>query len=203
MPTLHSTFALLRRPTILAGLGLAALTGLAACADAPSSPVRQPAAAPHYSAASSEAVLVDALTRDVPLAQSITVEGKVTPGGGVIEIPQAGLRVIFPAGLVRKPTTFWATARAGSIVAYDFGPSSVFAKPVTVVQMLKGTSLWKVRDAGQLEGAYFPSETSLNDESEKAFVTEFTPTNVDLQNAKLSFDVSHFSGYMVSTGRTR
>jgi hypothetical protein len=188
----------------------AALTGvltLAACADAPSATAPgggggpRAAPAPAYARTGAPAVHVGALTRDVPLAAPITVQGRITPGGGVIEIPRAGLRLVFPAGLVTRPTTFWATARAGSLVAYEFGPSAVFEQPVMMTQVLRGTSLWKVRDAAELAGAYFLGGESLNETAESAFVTEFAPTTLDVKGNKLTVAVPHFSGWMVSTGR--
>jgi hypothetical protein len=185
-------------------LGTIVLSLAAACADAPTAPASaelQPGAAPAYARSGAPGVRVGALTRTVPLAQDITVEGMVTPGGGTITIAKAGLKVSFPKGAVRRPTRFYATALAGSIVAYDFGPSTVFDKPVEVTQTLHGTALHKVRDPLALVGAYFTDGSKLNDAAGKAFVTEFARTTVDTRGSAVRMEVPHFSGWMVSTGR--
>jgi hypothetical protein len=181
-------------------LAVAGLT--VACADGPGAPTAPVAAAPRHELLSPDAP-VDVLTRDVALDSAVTVTGKITNGGGSISIPEAGMTITFPAGLVKKPTQFWATARAGKVVAYDFGPSGTFTQALTVTQKLQGTSLWKVKDPSAIQGAFYKDDRAINDAAEHAFVSELRPTEVDLQGNKVSFTVDHFSGYLMSTGRTR
>ena len=179
-------------------LSVAGLT--VACAEGPGAPTAPVAAAPRHEVLTPDAT-VDVLTRDVALDSAITVTGKVTNGGGSLSIPEAGMTITFPAGLVKKPTQFWATARAGKVVAYDFGPAGVFTQPLVVTQKLHGTSLWKVKDPSAIQGAYYKDDGAINDAAERAFVSELRPTEVDLQGNKLTFTVDHFSGYLMSTGR--
>lgn len=147
--------------------------------------------------------VVPALTRDVPLAHDITVSVMIGRTGGTLEIPEAGLKLDVPANAVRKPTLFTATAKAGSMVAYDFGPAgSKFSSGLKVVQDLKGTSWWKLADPSVMEGAYYADDSQLDTSTGKATVNEFVTTNVQMSVAKTSFVVKHFSGYIIATGRS-
>jgi hypothetical protein len=95
-------------------------------------------------------------------------------------------------------------ARAGDLVAYEFQPhGTVFAKPIQLTQDLKGTSFYKLDNHGTVEAAYFASPEQLDEGTDTALVDEFLPVSADLTNAKLKFDVGHFSGYMLSSGRVR
>ena len=54
-----------------------------------------------------------------------------------------------------------------------------------------------------IEGAYFLAPSALNQTARTAEVAEFQPTTVASDRATIRFTVSHFSGYMLSSGRTR
>jgi hypothetical protein len=70
-------------------------------------------------------------------------------------------------------------------------------------RLLKGTSFSKLDNHGTVEAAYFASPEQLDEGTDTALVDEFLPVSADLTNAKLKFDVGHFSGYMLSSGRVR
>jgi hypothetical protein len=142
----------------------------------------------------------DGLLRDEPLAQDITVQQTIGPEGGVLQIKEAGMKLEVPAGAVSAPTVFTATALAGRAVAYDFGPSGTFPVALTVRQDLKGTNWWKQSPDG-LVASYVRDLSTIDASNGTARGDEPEPTSVDVNNAKISFTVTHFSGYMVSTGR--
>ncbi|HEU4564576.1 MAG TPA: hypothetical protein VFS05_08005 [Gemmatimonadaceae bacterium] len=144
------------------------------------------------------------LERVTPLAQPITVSQQIGIRGGIISIPEAGLRVVVPPLAVRQPLTITATAVAGRLVAYEFQPhGTVFLLPLQVTQDLKGTT-WR-SDAGLplMEVGYFADALQLDPLKGGALIDEFLPAVTDPVNGKLRFQIFHFSGYMVSSGRSR
>jgi hypothetical protein len=207
--TARATVRTRRLARVVPALGLAALLGsLAACADAPSAPAAAAPAAftpgPHRDLLTTLTTLtsVGALTWSTPLAKDVTYQTTVTPSGGTIAVPSAGLTVTFPDQFVSKPTTFWVTVKAGSVVAFDFGPSGTFTKPVTIQLRLQGTNWLQAISPTQLQGAYVQSWLQLNPTAALALVNELLPSNVDVAASTLTFNVWHFRGYMVSTGRS-
>jgi hypothetical protein len=151
--------------------------------------------------ATESATLCERLT---PLAQTISASATIGAGGGSLELKEAGVRLIVPAGAVQGPTTFAVTALAGGAVAYEFEPhGSRFPVPLTIEQTTKGLDWRKVTDYRQLEAAYFADASQIDEASGQAAVNEFLPLSWDYIKGKLQFKVTHFSGYMVSTGRTK
>jgi hypothetical protein len=97
--------------------------------------------------------------------------------------------------------TFSIKALAGSGVAYEFEPHGVtFAVPLILEQRLSDTRA-KSTNAPVLEGGHFQSRDALNQSTLTATVDEFLPTVIDWKNNKVSFSVSHFSGYLLASGR--
>jgi hypothetical protein len=179
----------------------AALATLAACSDAPSAP-RAPLApgnAPQASVLSSP-VTARVLLRSTPLVFSVRVSASIGKAGGSINVPGTGLTLVVPSGAVSAPTTFTISAPAGRNVWYEFGPSGAkFAVPLVIRQDLSKTNLLGL-DRSRFEGGYFMSG-SRNESAGTAKVTEALPITFNATGTELSFKVTHFSGYMVSTGR--
>lgn len=206
---LHRRFAAAARTRAIAlpMLGVAALAVVGvACADAPSAPPMP--AAPSFAlmplvSTVVEPTTVTALTRDVPLATSQTRSFSVSRSGGEFIWKEMGLRVTVPADAFKgKPLTITVTALAGDVVAYDFGPDGQrFDRPLEVRQDLRGTNFWRLGKDAQVVGAYFKSHLQVSDATNTAVIDAFEPTEVDLTNSHVRFQVTHFSGYMVSTGR--
>jgi hypothetical protein len=183
---------------------------LAACADVPSAPTSGlaaqsaqlgtggPAATPAANTPASAAAI--GVLRDEPLAQDITAQQTIGPEGGVLQIPEAGMTLEVPAGAVQEPTVFTATALAGRAVAYDFGPSGTFPVALTVRQDMSGTN-WNKHAVNALTAAYVRDLTTIDRSNGTAHGDEAEPTNVDPSSSTVTFTVTHFSGYMVSTGR--
>jgi hypothetical protein len=183
--------------TLFAGLGVGATAlavVLAGCsADAPTG-VEPRLGAP---------VVMGAVTRYQPLADDVTVKATIGSEGGSFELPQAGLTVTVPAGAVSEPVTFKATARRGAIVAYDFEPSGHFDVPLQVTQDLYYTSWHHQTDLTDVVAGYYTGPGALDDEQGEAEVSELPPSTVNVDKCKITFEVSHFSGYVIATGRNR
>lgn|GEM_PF-710941 len=142
-----------------------------------------------------------ALTRDVamaPMTRSFTFDRS----GGKIEIAEAGLRVDIPAGAIPgKSLTITVTVLPGKSVAYDFQPHGTkFLKALEFRQDLKGTSWDDSAFKGTLTGGYFKDRSQLDLRSGIALLDELFPILVKTHEAR--FNINHFSGYMVSSGRS-
>ena len=148
-------------------------------------------------------LLTTALERSKALPSDITVRAVIDGRGGTLAIPEAGLRVVVPAGAVSVPTTFTATAIAGRAVAYEFTPHGArFARPLRVTQELRGTN-WIGLPLLNFRAAYFKDRDQVDPLRALIQVDELLPLSVDLLRLQLKFEVEHFSGYGVSTGRAR
>lgn len=143
---------------------------------------------------------VKALTRNTPVSAPMTRSVTFTKAGGVIEIAELGLRVEVPAGAIPRDTmTITVTAQKGDMVAYDFQPHGTkFLKPLVFRQNLVGTS-WGSSLLGTLHGGYFKSTSQLNEARNTALLDELLPALI--LNRQVTFDINHFSGYMVSSGK--
>jgi hypothetical protein len=207
--TVRETGRTRRIARVATALGIAAAAGgLAACAaDRTVAPATTQAFQPGaHRDLGSTTISVGALTRTTALPADTTIYITVTPNGGGGSIQSAGLSVTFPKGFVSQPTTFWVTAKAGSVVAYDFGPSGTFSAPVAITQKLQGTNAFQLgtgayAGAVALQGAYVQDWSQVSQSTGTASVNELESSSVNVNGNTLSFNVWHFSGYMVSTGR--
>jgi len=139
--------------------------------------------------------------RNTPLEAAIKRSASIGILGGVISIPEAGLEVIVPPGAVLSHTTFTVTAPAGYAVAYEFGPHGArFLAPLIVEQDLRDTQAYgNLKILGSLEAGYF---TDLNSVGITGLISEVLPVLYNPITAKARFTVGHFSGYLVTAGRT-
>ena len=190
---------------VRARLAAAALSAaaLGACADqtAPVAPVARPALG--TATASTSTTDVTTLLWTTPVTESSTLSKVIGPKGGDFSV-KTGLKLTVPPNAVSVPTVFTVTTLPGRIVAYDFGPHGVtFSVPLLIEQPTKGTNIFKVDDAKAVEGAYYPDPSSLDQSAGTASVSEFRPTNVSTDKTMIRFNVSHFSGYLLSTGRAQ
>ena len=197
----------LRRAGILAALSF---TLFAACSSeptsAPSSPLATPAAAPSADLLGGLTQTVNKLLtavlgvqRKTPLASSITVTKTIGSAGGTLSIPQAGVTVTIPSGALASNTVITMTARAGSLIAYDFAPHGItFAKPLVFTQSLAGTNA-SILTAPLLALGYYSDPSLLS--SVGGLVSELLSGNVNLLSWTFTSKIPHFSGYMVAVGR--
>src|SRR5690348_4757515 len=124
------------KPTLrrLATLAFGALVLVSCGTDQPTAVPRPDLSVPGAPSASllttiTSLLTVDGLQRTTPLAAPITVSKSIGAEGGTLTIPQAGVTVVVPKGALAQSTTITMTARAGSLVAYDFAPHGItFAK---------------------------------------------------------------------------
>ena len=187
--------------TLAAALMIGALTS---CADAPTG------VAPATAATSADllglggvSLTTTALERTKVLPSDVTVRAVIDGRGGTLAIPEAGLRVVVPAGAVSGPVEFTATAIAGRAVAYEFAPHGIaFAKPLQVTQELRGTN-WIGLPLLDFRAVYFEDRSQVDPLKALIQVDEVLPLSIDLLRLQARFRVDHFSGYGVSTGRVR
>jgi len=197
----------LRRAGALAALGL---TLFAACSSEPTS---APASLHTATTAAPSTDLLGGLTqtvtnllttvigvqRNTPLASSITVTKTIGSEGGTLSIPQAGVTVTVPSGALASNTVITMTARAGTLIAYDFAPHGItFAKPLVFTQSLAGTNA-SLLTAPLLALGYYTDPSLLT--SVGGIVSELLSGNVNLLSWTFTAKIPHFSGYMVAVGR--
>lgn len=142
------------------------------------------------------------LTRNAAVEAPITRSFTIGQNGGTMEIKETGLRVDVPAGAIpgSGSMTITITALPGRAVAYDFQPHGTqFRKALDFNQDLTNTSWNKPGFKGNLQGGYFAKTEQLNLMSGLALLNELLPLSIT--NRTASFDIRHFSGYMVSSGR--
>jgi hypothetical protein len=148
-----------------------------------------------------EPTLVDVMLRQNALSYDVTVSEVIGPDGGTLSIQEAGLKLHVPKNAVSQPTTFTVTAVAGSLVAYEFAPhGATFTVPLVLEQKLKRTSA-----GGDLpvhfEAGHFQSRSALDAATEFATVSELLPALLDVGRSRIKFSVTHFSGYLLASGR--
>lgn len=152
-----------------------------------------------------------ALGRLLPLERDLTVSRTISPMGGSITLPYAGLSVRFPAGAVDSPVRVTVRAHAGNRVAYTFEPHGLaFSAPVEVAQLLVATSAYgQTNVLRELQGAYLPYGVQDLDAAGIARVEEVYPVRFrtfqsfqgEFVPAIATFEIGHFSGYMLASGR--
>jgi len=141
----------------------------------------------------------EAVQRTKPLAQPITVTKDIGYYGGTLSIPEAGVTVTVPRGALTRTTTITMTARAGSLLAYDFSPTgTTFNKPLLFNQSLRGTNVTLLQVPFLRLGYY----------SDPGLLGELTATVADLLGGvtnlldwSFNAPINHFSGYIVLCGR--
>ena len=142
---------------------------------------------------------VNGLQRTTPLSAPITVSKTIGYFGGTLSIPAAGVTVIVPVGALDQPTEITMTARAGSLVAYDFAPHGVvFKRPLVFSQSLRGTNA-TLLSAPFLKLGYYEDASLLGKTT--AVVSELVGGVFTALNWTFTAPIKHFSGYVVSCGR--
>ena len=191
-------------------MAVVSLALFAACSSeptsGPTSPLSAPASAPAADllggltqTVAKTLTLVTGVQRTTPLASSITVTRTIGSSGGTISIPEAGVTVTIPEGALPSATVITMTARAGSLLAYDFAPHGItFAKPLVFTQNLAGTSA-SVLSASLMQLGYYSDPSLLT--STGGLVSELISGTVDLVSWTFTSNIRHFSGYEIACGR--
>jgi hypothetical protein len=146
------------------------------------------------------------LRRKTPLASPIIVTKNIGYDGGTITVPNTGLTMTIPRGALYRTTSITIAAMPGDKVAYEFGPHGLtFYKPVLVKQSLEGT--YAPNSNVKYEAVYFSggseSDGLLSNllKGVLGVVLELLDVILDPYQNAVKFEVRHFSGYLVSTGR--
>jgi hypothetical protein len=142
---------------------------------------------------------VNGLQRTKALALPITVSKTIGLDGGTLAIPEAGVTVTIPRGALATSTKITMTARAGTLVAYDFAPHGItFAKPLVFSQKLSGTNA-TLLSAPLLKLGYYADASLLTKTG--GVVSQLLGGVVNTLSWTFTSTIPHFSGYMVSCGR--
>ncbi|MBC7789516.1 MAG: hypothetical protein H7Z74_06200 [Anaerolineae bacterium] len=142
--------------------------------------------------------------RLTPLDSAMRIQEVIGPKGGWIGIKDVGLWVYVPRNAVSKRTIFSITAVPGNLVAYEFGPHGTrFNVPLDVFQLpgKHGVKIKDGEDPANLEAGYFPGLNQLLPSAGEAMVDEILPVTFDPQHGTFRFQVDHFSGYLLASGR--
>ena len=187
------------------------LVGVAAiafgCSDSPLVPVVHdtPLAPPSLSKGATVRERVPVLERTRTLRGVHAATVVVGPQGGQIALPGAGFLMRIPAGAVETETAISVTAFDGKAVAYEFAPHGLqFREPVLIEQTLANTTA--ERDARirslLLAGYYEGGTSSIDDNTGTAIISERMPARVSNDAMSVRFEIAHFSGYIIATGRS-
>jgi hypothetical protein len=184
------------------------LTGAVACAilingcGAPDSPVAPQSSVAPTAASNSllgtSTTTVTALQRTKPLSRPLTTSAYIGVLGGKLAIADAGITVVVPPLALTSTKLVTVTALAGSNVAYEFAPhGTTFLVPLVMTQDLRNT---QAKSGGLINPlslfvGYFPDDKNI------LSVTELLNVNVNLLSQTAVFTVTHFSGYIVASGR--
>jgi hypothetical protein len=181
---------------------LVAVVLLVACTVDSPFPVAPPDVAPMV-ASDDGTQRAAALLRKKALATDVTASARIGPEGGSLAIPQVGFRMVVPQGALSASTLVTVRASAGPLVVYEFAPhGTTFAVPVRISQDLGGTAWTKVKISA-IEGAYFALPSQLDPLRGEAIIDEFLATSVDPLTRMAGFSITHFSGYILASGRTQ
>lgn len=146
--------------------------------------------------------LVGVVTRVLPVGPGVTTSAVIDGRGGMLALPSAGLTIVVPAGAVSAPTRISVTAVPGDLVAYTFEPHGIkFAKPLQATQSMGLLDLRSLFSTRSVSAGYFAQESDLNTDSNTAKISESLTANVSLLGGKVTWEIWHFSGYLLSTGR--
>jgi hypothetical protein len=138
--------------------------------------------------------------RTRPLSKDITVRKTIGRKGGALQIKDAGVTVIVPAGALDRDTEITMTARAGHLLAYDFEPHGVtFNKPLVFNQSLNNTNVGLLSPLALKLGYY--SDPSLLGKT-TALVSEVIGGLTSILTRTFTAPIKHFSGYIVICGRS-
>lgn len=142
----------------------------------------------------------NALTRKTALSKDITVTAVIGKNGGKLAIPAAGFELTIPKNAVKSNTTFTVTAIKGKLVAYEFGPHGLkFENDLAAKQDLSVTEYRLVGGLLKpLVAGYFLQRSDLDQGNAVALVLEVIKGLTIPLTQQFSFDIEHFSGYVVA-----
>jgi hypothetical protein len=190
------------RATRALRLGLVlGMVALGACSEAPTAPEDSvPSASLLGLPLLGSPVEAHVVRRTIPLATDEVVTKVIGYAGGKIDLPRAGLTITVPTGAVLQNTTFTVTAPAGDLVGYEFEPhGTVFRKRLKATQRLAGTEI------GLLQAVLDPPFAAYyeGDLLPVLDVFEILDLNISGLLGVATFEIPHFSGYIIATDDRR
>ena len=144
-------------------------------------------------------LLVAPVTRNTSLESDVSWTFTAGPGGAVSSNSNVGLTIVVPYGALSATETITVTALAGAPVAYRFEPHLVFSKKVSLTQNLNGTSVGLLGLVA-LNGAHFTGDVLDVNADGLVSVDETVPALLTLLTHKATFNVGHFSGWILASG---
>jgi hypothetical protein len=148
---------------------------------------------------------VSVVTRSSSLDRDVSWSFDAGPKGAISHNKQTGLTMTVPPGALTKTVRITVTARRGNVVDYHFEPEGLqFAVPAVLTQDLSLTTvlsgLTNTLFGRTLKGAYYSSaKLQYDPKTGKAVVNEFQPTVSSGLLGIVSFQIKHFSGYVVAS----
>lgn len=171
-------------------------------ATAPVSPTNASAQLLDESLKSVGSLLVSPVHRKTALQNDVVWSFYAGPLGAKSSNSTVGLTITVPSGALDRTTKITVTALKGTAVAYAFEPHLEFDKPVVLTQDLNLIDSGLL-DSGLLssfQGAHFEGDRPDYTKDGLAVVTEIVNAVVNLFSKKVSFGVSHFSGWILASG---
>jgi hypothetical protein len=148
----------------------------------------------------------EVLRRSFRLRNAVSASATITPEGGVLELPEAGLFLYFPPGALSRTTVVTARALRGKRVVYDFQPHGlVFGTPIYVAQSLEHTELRSAKARAKrpyVWGGYLSKgEADILADGTASFAEVFEAYYSGTDSDMLAvFSTTHFSGYSMASG---
>jgi hypothetical protein len=144
-------------------------------------------------------VTMSGLQRTTPLAVPLTVVKSIGPEGGTLAIPQAGVTVTVPRGALAATTKITMTARAGTLVAYDFAPHGItFSEPLVFSQQLRATNATLLKAPllrlGRYQDASLLTKTG-------GIVSGLLGGSVTMLSWTFTSSIPRLAGFVVTCGR--
>ncbi len=187
-------------------MGACAIALIAACSEPVTAPVAgtpsQAARRGLVGGVTGSVTNVMGLLRTTPVVSPISRSQTFGRAGGKLSIPEVGFSLKVPANAIPGDMlTITVSVIPGKMIAYNFEPHGTqFLVPLTFSQELGGTGWLTNLLRPQLSGGYFKADSQLNQTNGTALINE--SFSAVINNNSVSFDITHFSGYMVSSGRS-
>jgi len=148
------------------------------------------------------------LMRSKALKGDLQATTTVTPDGGTLAIPDAGLLVVFPRGAVSRSLVVTVKAHGGKDIVYSFEPHGThFTQPIAIAQLLdliayskkSGESLPAIH-AGYLQHGLNDVDALGVGTFSESFPAKYMEGG---NNTYVVFATNHFSGYALASGLFR
>lgn len=134
------------------------------------------------------------------------VSAVIGAGGGTLSLPGADFSMTIPAGALMEPTAITVVAKGGPHVVYDMFPHGLkFLQPVTAVQGLSTTTIYRTPGANFVRTAYLPAGHEQIRRDDFAAPSELQPAKTYFYGdqpiaEKQEWVLNHFSRYILISG---